>query len=227
MLMIVRPNQGFRFTTRRLPTIVVASLFGLNTLAVVPVSAQTAAPTPATPPPGSTAQTNMPDDSKLTLQQRLEKRKSEQNIKLSAADQVRLKQRCKSAQGQITSLDARLKGALAARNQAYDEVVARLEKLAASLKDNGGDAGALTNAINDLRVRVEQFKTNGRNLELLMSDLAAMDCAADPLAFKSSLETARAQIVKIAKSTQDIHAFINNDVKPKLQQLRASLAAAS
>lgn len=173
----------------------------------------------------TTAPVETQTDDKAGLQQRLEKRKTEFNIKqVTNVEKLRIQQKCKASQGNLSSLKGRITGIDTSRENVYRALNERLTKLAERLKTAGADTTELQTEIDALNTKIEVFKADLVTYKSAVSDLAVMDCAADPVAFKASLEAARAARTKVAADASDIKKYVNDTIKPTLKQIRTQLA---
>lgn len=162
-----------------------------------------------------------------SLKQRLQERKEKLNIQLSAAQKARLQNRCKNSQGKLSSLEGRIKGIETSRAQVYEHLVDRLTKLSDKLKTKGLDTTELDAHIETLKGKIETFETDLANYKQAVADLAAMDCAEDPDAFKASLEEARTLKATLRESGQDIKEFVKGEIKTTLKAIRKQIAAST
>jgi len=177
-----------------------------------------------------TAQTTVEktaEQKKQELLDRLNKRKTELKIKLTTAAKTRLQNRCKAAQGLLSSLEGRIKGIETSRTQVYGNLEERLEKLSAKLKEAGLDTTTLDSQLETLSQKIDIFETDLAAYKQAVADLAAMDCEADPEAFKASLEEARTLRLKLHQSSLDIRIYVKETIKPTLAQLREQLKTKS
>ncbi len=164
-------------------------------------------------------------EDKAVMQQRLEKRKNDLNIKqVTAAEKLKIQQKCKASQGNLSSLKGRITGIDTSRTNVYAALNDRFTKLVEKLKSAGADTAELESEIAILNTKIETFKTDLEDYKLAVSDLAAMDCAADPVAFKASLESARNARTKLKSDTADIKTYVNDTIKPTLKKIRTQLA---
>lgn len=160
-----------------------------------------------------------------TLAERLAERKEKLQTKLTNAQQNRLKARCKAAQGLLGSLGTRVKGVEKNRTALYDKVVEKLNGLVTRIGDQA-DTAELQAQIAVLEEKIAAFKTDITAYKQAISDLAEMDCVADPTAFRASLDEAKTLHAALLQTSKDIRAYINDAIKPTLQTIRAELAAA-
>ncbi len=172
----------------------------------------------------STTETQQPTaEDKAALLKRLEERKAALKTKLTNAEQLRLKSKCKASQGNLSSLKGRINGIETSRTNVYRELVERLTKLSGKLKEKGADTSQLDSQISELKTKIDSFNSDLASYKEAVSDLAAMDCVQDPTAFKASLDTARTARQKVSDDAAAIKAYVKDTIKPTLQQLRASL----
>jgi chromosome segregation ATPase len=125
------------------------------------------------------------------LKARLEARKAALKTKLTAAETLRIKNKCATAQGNLSSVRGRIKGIETSRAQVYDNLTDRLTKLSSRLSDQGVDVATLNSEITELKAKITTFETDLAAYKQAVTDLAAMDCKSDPTAFKASLDAAR------------------------------------
>lgn len=157
------------------------------------------------------------------LQARLAERKAALKTRLDAAKQARIKNRCKPAQGKLNSIRGRVKGLETSRTQVYENLVSRLNKMSEHLETKGVDTTELDGQIAELVILVETFNTDLAAYKEAVSDLAAMDCVADPTGFQASLEAARAARTKVAEDAKAIRTLLSDSIKPTLVDLRKSM----
>ncbi len=191
----------------------VVSLLGVNTVAAHEGADDTTT---------ETTTTESEATPKKTLEERLAARKEAMKTKLTNAQQTRLKARCKASQGLINSLHVRVKGLEKNRTSLYDKVIDKLNALVTKIGDKA-DTTELKAEIEVLQQKVDHFEADIAAYKQAISDLGEMDCAADPAAFKSSLDEAKTLHANLLQTSKDIRAYINDTIKPTLQNIRASL----
>lgn len=163
-------------------------------------------------------------DNKLTLQQRIDKRKAELKTKLTALEQKNIPLKCKaSQQGAISSLKGRITGIDTSRNNVHRELVDRLTKISDKLEAADIDTTQLDAQTTELQAKIETFKTDLATYKLAVEDLKEVDCVKDPTGFKAALEAARAAREKVAQDGQAIRVYVKDTIKPTLSQLRSQL----
>ncbi len=187
--------------------------------------------TASTESPAATSTTQSSDDAPLTEQQkteltkRLSDRKTELKTKLSALESTKIKSKCTTSQGVISSLGQRVKGIETSHTEVYGNLVDRLTKLSTKLKDKGVDTTTLNSEITTLKAKIATFTTDLTAYKQTVKDLKTMDCVSDPTAFKASLETARTAREKVSKDATDIRTYLTVTIKPTLKELRSKVEA--
>lgn len=159
------------------------------------------------------------------LKERIEAHKAALKAKISAAEQVRIKARCKVAQGSIKSVEARFKVGFPKRTKAYENLQDHLTKLIAKLKERGVDTTTLEQQQATLKDMVEDFKAHIDDFKQEVSDLREMDCESDPEGFKAALEAARATHKSLVDEINAIKAYIKDTIRPTLAKLREEVKA--
>jgi len=162
------------------------------------------------------------DELKL-LQARIEKQKTVHKIKLTNAEKLKIQNKCKAAQGLVSSVSGRVKGLETSRSQSYDNMVARLTDLSAKLKAKNADTTVLDADIVALQAKVTTFSTDLAAYKVTVGDLADMDCKTDPEGFKAALTAARAAQETVHKDAQAIRTYVKDTIKPVLSSIRAEL----
>lgn len=156
-----------------------------------------------------------------TLQERITQRKDTLNVKLAAAEQRRLKLRCKQAQVSVTKLNARLESNLPKRDQAYTKLQERLEKFITNMDASAGtDTTALKQHQAALETKVATYKTNIAAYKQALGDVTAIDCLQETAGFKASLEEARQLRTALRSEATAIRTFITDTVRPAIKQVR-------
>lgn len=165
------------------------------------------------------------DDSQA-MQTRIEQRKTELKIRLASNEKLSIQAKCKSAQGNVSSIKGRVKGIETSRSEAYGNIVTRLTELSVKLKNKGADTKALDAAIVNLQAKITTFNTDLATYRQDVSDLAGMDCKTDPDGFKAALQASRTAQERVAKDAAAVKAQVNDVIKPLLKTIRDGLDAA-
>jgi len=151
-----------------------------------------------------------------TIDQRLAARRPK--VQLSAADKAKIAAKCDLAQTAVNDRKTKDTKAAAIRLDTYNELVKRLTFLVDNLSAQGNDASELMNAQSYFVASINSYLTDAQNYKTAMDDLVVMDCKADPVGFKATLEEARKDRAKLIP---DVAAIKNN-----LSNLQKSLANA-
>lgn len=146
--------------------------------------------------------------------------------KLTEAKSKRITQRCKSAQGKITSLRARVKNIVANRKKVYQEVGEKLGSLLLKFQAAGLDTTTLETAISDIKTNLVDLNSDMESYDTLLSDLEAMDCTADPDAFSNALINAREVQSQLRDKAKNFRSFTTTELKTIISELRAQLKQA-
>ncbi len=166
-----------------------------------------------------------PDD--VELLRRLTDRKTSLKTKLTTAEQSRLKLKCVPSQtGSIKSLSGRIKGIETSRRQTHKNLLDRLDKLVEKLKVKNVDTTELEAEIVVLKTKIATFDADLVLYKQAITDLKSMDCVADPVSFKASLETARTLKQTVATDSESIKSYVNDTIKPTLKIIRTALETA-
>lgn len=155
---------------------------------------------------------------------RLEERKAALKTRIDTVKQARIKNRCKASQGKLSSISGRIKGLETSRTQVYSNLLDRLTTLNDRLKSANVDTTELEGQITQLNTLVNTFNTDLEAYKLSVGDIAEMDCAADPVGFQASLETARTSRTQVAESAKAIRVYLTETIKPTLSELKAQFS---
>lgn len=158
------------------------------------------------------------------LAERLAKRKAALKQRLTFAEQNRLKLGCRAAQGRLRSVEVRLNGIETRRHTAYENLTNRLTGLSEKLADKGIDVTVLNQQLTELQAKIADFDANLAEYKQAVADLTAMDCQADPEAFKASLEAARTARAETVQAARSVNQYLKETIKPTLQTIRSNLA---
>ncbi len=155
--------------------------------------------------------------------ERVSKYKAALGREVNNAEQTRMRLRCAVAQANAKALADRLATAQQNRNAAYDAILTKLDELVGRLDEQAFEITALQNNVTTLRRKIDSYKKNMNNYQLAVSDMATVDCSADPTAFIAALEAARKSHQAVLPEIPDIRAYITNTIKPSLTQVRGQI----
>ena len=166
-----------------------------------------------------------PDD--VDLLRRLTDRKTSLKTKLTTAEQTRVKSKCVPSQtGSLKLLSGRIKGIETSRKETHKNLLSRLDKLIEKLKVKNVDTTELEAEIVVLKTKIATFDADLVLYKQAITDLKSMDCVADPVSFKASLETARTLKQTVATDSESIKSYVNDTIKPTLKIIRTALETA-
>lgn len=165
------------------------------------------------------------EERKAKLQERIEKRKTDLKLRITATEKQRLQTRCKNSTGKFNALDGRIKGIETSRTQVYENLADRLTKLSEKLQERNVDTTEFDAEIAQLQEKIATFQTDLAAYKQAVADLKDMgaDCATDAEGFKASLETARSALQKVKVDAADIKTFVNDTIKPTLKEIREGI----
>ncbi len=164
-------------------------------------------------------------DEGLTLQERLQKRKTAIQTRLDNVQKLRVQARCRAAQKVVGGVNNRLGNVKTRRDAAYDNTVHHLTELVTKLKAHEINTTDLEKQIAELQTKITTFKTDIAKYQEAAGDLADMDCTADPDGFKASLDQGRTLRAQVVTDAQAVHSYIQDPIKKTLQTIRAEVAA--
>jgi len=162
------------------------------------------------------------DTDNTSLAQRLADRKARLQTKLTTAQQVRLKARCKAAQGLLNPMREKVAAIQKNRVNAYDALSDQLNSLITKVGDKA-DTTELKTELDTYHDKVNDFETSLNDYKQAVSDLVDVDCVSDPAAFKASLDSARTLLTDARTKAADIRTYVTDTIKPSLQKLRDQL----
>lgn len=172
-----------------------------------------------------TAGTELTETEKQELRKRVQDRVSSLKIKLSAADQARIKAKCKAAQGVTTSLSKKADNLDTKRTEVYGAIIARLSTLEGKLQKQGVDITKLQSEIDVLKTKKTTFDTDFTAYKQAVADASGLDCTTDPTAFQASIQAARTAQEKVRTDSKDIRTYVTQTIKPTLEQIKKSLTS--
>lgn len=164
----------------------------------------------------ASAQTPIATDIKT----RTEERKARLKIKLDAAASQRLSGRCVAAQAKLKVVSAKLRETNDKYLPKYDAFIQRAEKLELSLSQDGVKSSELLGQIGEAKIKYETVKTAAAKLQVSLDDAVSMDCKADPIGFKATVEDARAESKVLTDAKQDLTKFARTNIKTTLQAVK-------
>lgn len=154
---------------------------------------------------------------------RVEKRKAEIKTVLTTVQQKRVQTRCKSAQTLLGVSTGKATKIQTNREKIHTNILDKLTKLEAKLATSGIDTTDFKTQITDLKTQVATFKTDSAAYLQSMQDTATLDCQADPVGFRASLETSRSALKKLRTDALAIRTTLAQEIKPRLAAAKTEL----
>lgn len=206
---------------------IINSSLALVIMAVFFVAAPSvfAATTPATDPIKPAAKTTDADkaDAIKKRDARLSANKLKFTVKLAASEETRLKGVCKAAQEKTVALEARANKSNVERAKVYTAITSELTTLIPRLKAASVDTTEIEKSQTELASLISTYTTDYNTYLTSLNDLGGLDCVTDPVAFKSTLESARAERVVIAKDTAAVRTYVSGALKTALKNAASQL----
>jgi len=143
---------------------------------------------------------------------------------ITTSQQDHIKLRCLAVQSNVKTYALRIGTIKTDREEAYDTILAKLNKLNKGLKAQAYDTTEFESDIAVLQGHVDEFKSAMKSYKQVVEDMTEIDCTKDPAAFKAALEEARRLHLELIGTIQTIRADLVNTIKTSLRQLREDLA---
>jgi hypothetical protein len=190
---------------------------------MVATAATTTDTTSTAPAPAAAAAASAKEKAEETAK-RLEASKKKFVVKLTPADEARLKARCKMAQTKATTLTTTIAKNNTARVAAYAKVTTKVDKLITKLQDQNIDSKKLEGDAAALKALIKTYTEDLAAYQTALSDVNNTDCVTDPTTFKVNLEAARAARTGVATDAAAIRTYISETLKATLKETKVSLA---
>lgn len=174
--------------------------------------------------PAQTEPANPGQEEETTLEQRITEYKAALTIAPTTAQQATIKAKCKPAQAINKALITRVTATDKTRVQVYGDVTSILETIVPRIKEAKVDVESLTKQQAELTDIVTEYLTSVATYKTVLSDLDEVDCVADPVAFKATLEAARTARTVVNNSMVAVKQYANETIKPSLAEAKASLS---
>ena len=160
-----------------------------------------------------------------SVEERVEKRKSELRTKLNAAELKRLEQRCKPSQSSLKKVGESVRANIPQRHVAFDHLNEHLTRFIEKLEAGGGDSTEIKAQQTALATMIAEYKADMADYQKALDTISSMDCVRDTVQFKASLEETRTLRADLNKSIGDIRTYVKETIKPTLVKIRQQLAA--
>lgn len=144
--------------------------------------------------------------------------------RLSAAEERRVAGVCKAAQTIVNRLQENLNTATENRSAKYTEVIEKLNTLLTRLQETTADTSALEAAITEIDSQANALVAAINSYQLLLDDLASMDCEEDPSGFKAVLSDARTTRGNLVAQAMTLKTYVTEDVRTILSTIKDQLS---
>lgn len=160
---------------------------------------------------------------KTEREARIKTLKEQQKVRLSVTEKKKIQDKCQAAQGKVSSVSGRIKGAETSRTKVHANLLARMETLLAKLKTKNLDTAQLEASITELKAKIATFNTDLAAYKQSISDLRLEDCTTDPEGFKAALQASRTNLETVRADAKAVHSYLNETIKPLLKTIRAQV----
>ncbi len=154
---------------------------------------------------------------------RLEEAKKQFEDRISKAKEERVAKACKQAQIKIASVKEKAQSFQARHGEIYQKWITKLTDLSARIAAAGIDTTTLDSYIQELNALVAQNISDLESYVTGLGDVSVVDCEANPAAFYSALQTARATRALVVDDTKELLAYIRSNIKAELQSIKQQL----
>lgn len=157
------------------------------------------------------------------LKKRLDDNKAALKTKVDDATKKRITTKCKNSQVVIKGAETSANAISTNRGKAYSKIAEKIQALIDKVKAQGIDTTALEAANTVAKQKAETLSASMKTYEATLADLRAMDCAADPTAFKATLDLARTQRETVKTQAQDLRTYISTTLKDAIKAVRKQI----
>jgi len=161
------------------------------------------------------------------LAERIEKRKQDTKPNLTVVQRKRLVERCKNSQTALRSASDKISVVETRRTEAYKTIANSLTSISSKTDKNNKNVQKLDEQKNDFVTRIAAHDALVLKYKQSLADTLAIDCTADILGFKASLEAARQSFKEIRQSNSEMRDKVKKEIKPTLTLLRSELVDGS
>lgn len=157
------------------------------------------------------------------IKERADRRAIDFKIKLDKTQETRLKFRCKASQAVLVKAKARSVEIKTRRLQHYSNVSEKVAGLVEKLKATGANTDELSAAQALIAPQVLALSTAFTEYQQALDDSINIDCVTYPIAFKASLEAARAQHELVGKAYIALRKAISDNLQPALVNAKKTI----
>lgn len=146
---------------------------------------------------------------------------------LSDAEKSRVSSRCVAAQSRVTELGNALEARVGGITGAYDLIDRQLAAVSKRLKAHELDTSTSDVLLVAYRRQTNALKESISKYRMALSDVVAIDCKANPEAFKSLLENARVRRKDVADAISSVNNVLENDMPASFESIKRRLSTPS
>lgn len=151
-----------------------------------------------------------------STEERVAQRKAERNITLDQQKTKRIESTCNDAQTKIRQARNSYVTVFDKRSEVYRKVDAKLWVAIGNLKLINKDTFKLEEKRSEYTRQVNEYEATAKEFQLVIDDIANVNCKADPPGFMALIETARLYNSEIKLRVDGIKDHVVNQIKPEL-----------
>lgn len=193
----------------------VVAVLGLAT----PVLAQTPQSTSGSGPTIAPAPAN---DPKAELEARLQQRKATQKTQLSEAQTRNLQEKCTQAQPKIEAVGTKFTEMNTPLQTAFQSRSAQLQKVLFYGQDEKIDVVGVTKTSTEYNQKNQAYVAAGATFTTSINDLKLIDCKADPLAFKATLDSSRAELKTVQTMRDELMTYSKGPLLDAVKNIKTT-----
>lgn len=159
----------------------------------------------------------------LSAEERLVKVQAEYGTTLFDAQKTRLSNVCSTVQGILRQYVDKSKAASENENSIYSGIISRIGSVQSQFSVSNIENAEFDGVVREYSVRLSSLKTSYELHHALLGDAIAMDCAANPVGFKSLIAAAKAAHPDIVTKRTSIKLYTADVVRPAIEQLKSDI----
>lgn len=154
------------------------------------------------------------------MKKRLDATKASLKTKIDETTKKRVIAKCKPAQAIVKTAESNAALAKTNRSKAYTSINESVQKLVDKLKADNKDTTEIEADIAMMQQKADAVILQLTTYEQTLSDMSLMDCAADPIAFQATLESARKQRTDILTAATEVRTYAKETLKPAIAKFK-------
>lgn len=161
---------------------------------------------------------------KQELTDRIEERKKQVESTITESKEDLIAKKCEAAQEMISKSLTRINTVSETRNEAYTNIVNKLNNLATRLADNDIDNSSVIAAADEIEKLATDFNGLIDGYVQDIEDATSINCVNNPNDFYVTLESARESIKDLKAKAVEIKNYVKQDIKQVLMDLKDELS---